>query len=548
MSSNKHDNSYLWSLSQAELRLLYDKMRTDLALFGEVVCPHLVRDKTKFQLHQDIARVHLDKPRFQVLISFRGSAKTTWASTISSLHDLAYDRERVTGLIKKSWDTALGDLENIKLEVKDNDAFRLFFGEFTFHVDRTDRISVTHNKTGWWSYTFSAGIEQAVRGKIKRGWRVTKLLLDDIEDEKNTNTPELRERIKKRIAAVYIPLMDVKVGHILAIGTIAHFDGWFCNRYDNWLIAKREGKIAELQFPVIYYQIEQNGVPMWPERFPLSEIDRIKRAYAELGRLDMFYQEHYNLPFDPSKADFKREQILYYEGVFRLDENYGPVLDLSAMRDYRGMTIEHPEHVHSNEGVLTLPLRVIAAYDLASGEGLDFTGVNYLGVDFHGYRYELLSTRRDTTFDKFKRDIFADNDTFRPHLILLEEEAHGRVMKYWLAEEMRKLNKFLPLRPDKWPAKIDKNTKLRQALQPIYASGTVCHRRDQTEAEEELFTFPKQRHDDILDAKYMCHKWASKPSEPFVDTTVTVKKRKREKRQLARYDWMTGARKETTAL
>lgn len=535
-------NAYLWQLSPAELKILYDRMRDDLALFGEVICPHLVRDRTDFQLHKDIAWVHHNRPRYQVLISFRGSAKTTWASTISSLHDLAYDRERVTGLIKKSWDTALADLDNIKTEVKDNEAFRLFYGTFTFHVDRTDRMMVTHDSTRWWAYVFSAGVEQAMRGKIKKGWRVTKLLLDDFEDEKNTNTPELRDRIKKRIAATYLPLVDNKIGHILAIGTIAHFDGWFCNRYDAWLNAKREGKEGELQFPVIYYQVEENGKPMWPERFSLAEIGRIRSAYAELGRLDMFYQEYYNRPFDPEKADFKREQIKYYDGIFRIDADFGTVIDLTSLRDWRGMKIDHPEQIHANTGVLTLPLKVVAAYDMASGEGLDFTGVDILGTDSHGFRFELLSERRDTTPDQFKDAIFADFDRFKPALILMEEEAHARVMKYWLRDEMQRRNKYLPIRPDKWPGKVDKNTKLRQALQPIYQSGVVCHRPDQLDAEEELFNFPKQRHDDILDAKYMSHKWASKPSVAFVETDNTVK-RKRRRPEKVRIDWMTGAKR-----
>jgi phage terminase large subunit-like protein len=62
---------------------------------------------------------------------------------------------------------------------------------------------------------------------------------------------------------------------------------------------------------------------------------------------------------------------------------------------------------------------------------------------------------------------------------------------------MRKRNKFFMI--EELKADVDKERRIK-GLQPRYACGSIYHKANMGELEEELLLFPKSPHDDIADA------------------------------------------------
>lgn len=491
-------------------------MKNDLLKFGFVITKNLTYDKSSCILHRDIADIHISKPRFAAVIAPRGHAKTTWASTIGTAHDVAYDSEDVIVLIKKTYVQATTDLQNIVSIIKYNERFHQFYGPREFMIDRQDKVYILNPETGHKTWIEVKGAGQSIRGIVVEGNRCSKILMDDFEDENNTSTKDQREKVQNWITAQIMPSLDPKTGHILADGTIVHYDSWLCNLWQKNEEAKRDGR--DYSWKVVYHQVKEGGVPIWPERFTEDYIKEIENSYVELGKINLFYQEYYNIPFNIDDAHFQKDQINYFDGelYYSNDDNV------------------HILRTGGQEKVVDC----IVAYDPSSGMSSDFTGKVVLLTDKEGKRYIHFGDRRKFKPDELIADIFATDKDLKPRLTILEEEAMAIIYDFWLKSEMRKKQQFVRLLGEKVPRNKSKEDKIAEGLQPIYASGVMHHRRGQNNLEEELFTFPKGRNDDILDALWLASKRAKLPGRGFV---TKMKEKLLYRRSKEGFDWMTGA-------
>jgi phage terminase large subunit-like protein len=495
-------------------------MRDDLFKFGFVVCNNLTPDQSTCQLHHDIKTFHHSEHTLTALVSPRGHGKTTWASTISTAHDIAYDRENVIIIVKKTFGQAVTDLQNIVNVVKYNARFKKFFGKREFLIDRQDRCYIYNPYTGHKTWIEAKGAGQSIRGIVVDGKRPSKILLDDFEDENNTLTVEQRQKVRSWITAQVMPSLDPHKGKLLAIGTIVHYDSWLYNLWEKYSAAIKEGR--ETAWKMIFHVIEEDGVPLWPERFTLKYIKSLRASYEELGRLDEFYQEYYNIPFNPDNAGFKREMITYFTG---------PLISEPRL-NYMELAV--PEQKEP----LLVPVDVVIGIDPSSGKSKDYTGIVVNCTAPDGKRYLAYANREKLAPDQLVDRLFGLYLEYRPRLIVIEEAAMQIIIQYWLRQEMRVRNIYLPLKGDPVPNTMSKETKLFQALQPIYSSGVMHHRSQQTALEEELFTFPKSKHDDIMDALYLASKYSIRPLD------VPVMKEKQKKKLFVHYNWKTGMRED----
>lgn len=490
-------------------------LKNDLIKFGYTICRNLVPQKSKCILHKDIADFHHKKPLLSVIISPRGHGKTTWASTISTVHDIAYDTENYILLIKKTYKQAVNDLASIRNVIKYNKTFIAFYGRRVFLTEREDKIIIYNPVTKHKITIEIKGAGMSIRGALIDGARVTKMLLDDFEDENNTHTFDARDKVRSWIAAQVMPCLDPKKGHLLAIGTIVHYDSWLWNIYQNSVKAKDRGE--ETSWQVVFHEMIENDKAILPEIFTKEHITKLKAAYTEMGQLHKYYQEYFNIPIDPTNADFKREYINYFHG------------NLEYTND--SLHILHRD----NENI---PVDVVCGIDPSTGLSEDFTGISILCTSKDGNRYLEMAERKKLKPDELIEELFRIHNTYKPRLFIIEKVGMQVIYEYYLKNEMRRRNIFLRVKGEPVPTRISKEEKLRNALQPIYASGVMHHKNHQTNLEEELVTFPNSKHDDILDSLWLASKYSRKPS------FGSVSKRIKGKLKSIKYDWMTGAVKE----
>lgn len=203
------------------------------------------------------------------------------------------------------------------------------------------------------------------------------------------------------------------------------------------------------------------GEPLWPERYPLKELEDIRDTLGPY-EFSALYQQN---PVDDQSREFKTKWI---------------------------KTRTYPEL----EKMVT---RKFATIDTAlkKTEGSDYTGVvrNYVNElnewHFRAERYrldargiiDLVFTLHEEGFEK----------------IGIEEGAFTYVVEPFLKEEMRIRNTFPNIVPLKHQGTM-KETRIR-GLIPRYSFGKVFHLEGQcTDLDGEMLVFPKGANDDVLDA------------------------------------------------
>lgn len=482
------------ALTAEQIKEYRDKMRSDPLLFGYVVCNDVITQKTSCVLHKDIADTLIDKPRQQAIIAPRGHAKSSWASLVGTVFDIAYDREDVIVLIKKTFPLAVTDLRNIISEVKYNPRFKLFFGHREFLIDRQEKVYIYNPVTKHRTYIEVKGAGQSIRGIVVEGKRPSKILLDDFEDENNTLTPEQRDKVREWIAGQVMPSLNPHTGHIIAIGTIVHYDSWLNNLWNNYQDAQKAGR--DFSWHVIFHQMIEDDKSIWPERFTDEYIANLKMSYDELGRMDMYYQEYMNIPFNIDNADFRHDYIKDWVGSI-------------------GWNKELQSHVRVTDAdkESVVPADVIVGIDPSSGTSGDYTGIVVMACTPNGKRYLEVADRKMLKPNELKDLVFDLYYKYHPRLIVMEEQAMQVIMGYWLREEMSRRNQYLPVVGEKVSTRQTKEDKLRQALQPIYNAGVMHHKAHMTDLEVELLTFPKGKNDDLMDALYLASKYIQKPRD-----------------------------------
>jgi predicted phage terminase large subunit-like protein len=282
------------------------------------------------------------------------------------------------------------------------------------------------------------------------------LVLDDpIKDREEANSETIRKSLHEWFASVaYTRLMPG--GAIIIIQTRWHEDdlaGWLLREHatENWNV---------LSLPAIAEQdqdFRKEGQALWPGRFPLAELERIRAAIGGRAWTSLYQQR----PAAAEGAVFKRDWWQSY----RLP--------------------------------LTLSLsRTVQSWDTAFKKGAenDFSVCTTWGVAENGY-YLLHLWRGRVEFPELKRVLASLADQWKPDAILVEDRASGQS----LIQEL-KLGTALPI----LAIKIDSDKLARaQAVTPLVEAGRVFLPELAPwvgDFVDELAAFPSAVHDDLVDS------------------------------------------------
>lgn len=260
--------------------------------------------------------------------------------------------------------------------------------------------------TAWGQTIIATGIFSSKRGLISVDDRPDLIILDDVEDRKNTNTPELRQKLLEILYEEIIPMgTDVDELQIIVIGTICHNgsiilklakgDIWYVVPIDRATYpmtdvqALNEGVPDEYKFkPNVEYfskDISIDGVEykkgdpapevsIWQKRYSYELIRGfMEQDYRDRGMLSSFWQEMYNIP---KSKEFR----IFTE--FR----YTPEI---KFRNRYGYKILESETWTFPNGKKMINVETFAGVDLAISEasGADWRVVFPIAVDPYDNRY-----------------------------------------------------------------------------------------------------------------------------------------------------------------
>jgi hypothetical protein len=210
----------------------------------------------------------------------------------------------------------------------------------------------------WGIHIMATSIASANRGLLSVDDRPDLVILDDIEDRKNTNTPELRDKLSDTIVEEIFPGGQVGCQFIV-IGTICHYGSFILKLRSHLLkdwffipITRATDTISEIKkindllpdhFPdefkfdpqQEYFTEDTIGldgklyrkgdptpeVAVWQEMYSYEYYCKKRAEYEVLGKLPSFWQEYYNIPKSNETRVFTEFQ--YLEGInfrFFMDE------------------------------------------------------------------------------------------------------------------------------------------------------------------------------------------------------------------------------------
>lgn len=427
-----------------------------------------------YDLFQDFEDLMNGVIRECVWIIYREGGKTTveklgllWILTFNKRlypNQDAYDKENAERI-----------LFDVAFELTNNNRYRSDFGiifskERSVNEVKQNRINNFVTEKGVRVEAHST--QESVRGRLHLNQRPDYLGLDDFETNKTRDSIAYTKQVRDHITEAMAGLAPN--GCIL----------YCCNylsEYGNvqWLIdrAKNDKGIRIRNIPVMV-----DGEPTWGAKYALTDVEAeetgkvsIEDKQRQLGSL-VFSYEMMNKPIDESMAEFKKDYA-----------QYATEQDIAQKETNCYITIDSA---------------------VSEKESADFTGVTINRVTLENKWY--VNTYRLKINSKDLIDhLFYLNDTYKPIFMGLEETTFTMAIKPFLDEEMRKRQKFFSVTPVKHKG-IQKETRIR-GLIPRWESKSIFLIGDNLELKDEMRTFPRGQHDDVLDSLSMMLPHAKAP-------------------------------------
>ena len=322
----------------------------DMSYFGRAYLPHyfirksphfheeldgiwsrgVMKGRTPLKEAKVISRL---KGSRQVIAAPRGHAKSTNFTFKDTLHAVLYRYKHYCIIISDSSEQAEGFLEDIKTELEENGDIIEDFG--SLKGDKAWRSGVILTKSDIKVEAIGSG--KKIRGRKHRNWRPDLIVLDDIENDENVNTPEQRRKLKSWFEKAVSKAGDTYTD-IMYIGTVLHYDSllnnvlqnpryhakkyravisWAVNQglWDEWesiytnLFNENHEDDARAFYEANQEAMLEGVEVLWEDKLPYYDLIEIKVTEGEAS----FNSELQNDPIDPDNATFNTEWFDYYE-------------------------------------------------------------------------------------------------------------------------------------------------------------------------------------------------------------------------------------------
>ena len=368
-------------------------------------------------------------------------------------------------LAMSSAELASLNLQAIQHTFQNNKLFQWLFPEiipedFSKTIWNTQQMRIAGKKDGGPSlYAYGVG------GKVT-GLHVRGIIEDDLIDETIADSEiEVRKRIDWHQYAFPL-LVEPTKDWMDTIG-----NRWGRRDVNGWI---RE---HEQDCYIIHHKAIENGKPVWPERFPLEELEKIK---VKLGPFKYACQ-YMNDPKDAELSAFRTSWLRWYQllpdGNIILDD---------------GEIIKREE------------LFIYMVMDPAgtAGNRSDRTGVVVTGLDPIGriFILEAVGLRKDP-FECLE-ELYTFNEKWRPSQIGIEEVTFSKFLLGSLERIAADKKKWLPIVPVRGAQTAGaKEARINQVVGETCAAGRVFVRKEQADWLEEYSWFPDPTTTrDVLDA------------------------------------------------
>lgn len=251
------------------------------------------------EFHREIITDFHSSAPLLAWIVFRGGGKSTIAEEAIVLQ-AALREFRNCLIVGASEPKAQERLHAIRRQFEKNEYLRYAFDDLRGQPWADDSLELSTGIT-----IKAMGRGQAIRGTKNEDFRPDLILVDDIEDLQSVATPEGRKKVSDWFHDELLPSGDAG----LRVRMLANDMHPEC--IANELEKPGSGFVVK-RYPWIYPD-PVTGEPraMWPDRFPLAEINRTRDRYYSQGKAGLYASNYLCRSERAEDKPFRREQFRY---------------------------------------------------------------------------------------------------------------------------------------------------------------------------------------------------------------------------------------------
>ena len=371
-------------------------------------------------------------------------------------------------------------LGDIKRELIDNEDLRNLFGIRELVKDTEDDLICVMDDDHLFRIQ-AKGAEQKLRGLKWKNMRPDLIICDDLENEEIVMNKDRRLKFKRWFYGALIPCTS-NTGKIRVVGTILHLDSLLENLMPSALLKTikdghkfliredlKEYTESKLPWKSVKYRAHTDDFSrlLWPEMKTIESFRMMKEDYARQGLSDVYSQEQLNIPLDETDTFFRRQDF----APMRVDDKkrkmvYYATCDLAVSQSQRA----------------------------------DYSAFAIGGMDEDGRLHCVHMIRERMDALQIVDTMMMLQKIYKPVIFGVESGTIQKAIGPYLNEEMLKRGEFISialLSPS-----ADKLTRAR-SIQARMRSGACRFDKEadwyQT-FEDELLRFPRDKHDDQVDA------------------------------------------------
>ena len=405
------------------------------------------------RLHYDIGRKLRSPSKFKLFLIPRDHLKSSIITKAASVQRLLNNPDIRILIANNTWDNARKFLGSIQKYLKRGNHLSYYFGAFESEKWNQDEIVIkqrTHILDA--PSIATTGLE-----KEQTSQHYDLIVADDLVARENVQTREQRNKVKDYINSL-MALLEPQ-GELWVVGTRWSED----DAYGDLI----EEGIWDVMVRGCYDPDSSEKVPIFPEKFSLEKLDFLR---AKLGPV-LFSCWYQNNPLSEEAADFKRDQIRYYEpGTPHPSSLYmaiDPAMSLGADADYSGAVV-----------------------------GGMFSDHKIRIIDY--FRKKMIPSDLIT-------EIFKMVKKWNLKRIGIETFMFQKTLSYAIKDRMRETGTYFTVEElgrrhsGRGEQLLSKEARIR-LMQPLFEQGLIEIRKDMTDFVDELLAFPRGRNDDLIDA------------------------------------------------
>lgn len=454
----------------AYLAHVRDRLRKELKL----LCQGMLWYKDWDRVHDEL-QAFLDKPSHKKAILLpRGHLKTSIVTVGVTVQAILRDPNVRVLIANQVWDIARSFLRAVKGHLETTvlpdgtSGLPVLFGQFVSQRWNEDEIIVRQrsNKGLKEPTVMTTGVEAETTGG-----HYDLIILDDLTGHQNSSTPEQREKTK-RFRRSMIDLLEPG-GKLLEIGTRWHLDDTFSEIFEK----------EAMYYDIMVRKVVENGKIIFPRHFA-KKFDAERKDWVQ------------------SNDDTCMDYVEHLKASHTLDEFYAQYMNEPLATENQIF----PGALYRYWNDRPTGLYTAMAVDLAISKAVDadYTAITVLGMDKEWNIYVLDYIRGHWSPSQIVDNVFNKYSQWKPYTVGMETNGFQRTLKVACEEEMRRRRQYFGIEEIRTGPEKSKESRIK-SLEPFYRQGKVFHASwmKGKEMEVELLTFPKGKHDDLIDAMAM---------------------------------------------